>query len=81
MAADNLIYLVPGMSCEHCRTAIAREVGAVPGVEAVNVDLTAKVVTVHGAGISDDAVRAAHDAHVMPSTASSNVVLTARRPP
>ena len=61
MSIDNLIYNVPGMTCEHCRTAISKEVGAVPGVEAVNVDLTAKIVTVHGVGISDAAVRDAID--------------------
>jgi len=61
MGIDNLIYNVPGMTCEHCRTAISKEVGAVPGVESVNVDLTAKVVTVHGEGISDAAVREAID--------------------
>jgi copper chaperone CopZ len=61
VSIDNLIYNVPGMTCEHCRTAISKEVGAVPGVEAVNVDLTAKIVTVHGVGISDAAVRDAID--------------------
>ena len=61
MSTDSLIYHVPGMTCEHCRTAISKEVGSVPGVEAVNVDLTAKIVTVHGAGISDAAVREAID--------------------
>jgi copper chaperone len=61
MSVDNLIYSVPGMSCEHCRTAISKAVAAVPGVEFVNVDLTEKVVTVHGAEIDDAAVRAAID--------------------
>jgi copper chaperone CopZ len=61
MSVDNLIYSVPGMSCEHCRAAISREVAAVPGVESVNVDLAAKAVTVHGADIDDAAVRAAID--------------------
>ena len=61
MSVDNLIYNVPGMTCEHCRTAISKEVGAVPGVETVDVDLTAKLVTVRGAGISDAAVRDAID--------------------
>ena len=52
-------YSVPGVTCEHCRAAIAREVGLVAGVESVAVDLEAKLVTVHGPGISDDAVRVA----------------------
>lgn len=61
MSIDNLIYRVPGMTCDHCRMAIAKEVGAVAGVESVNVDLAAKVVTVHGEDISDTAVREAID--------------------
>jgi copper chaperone len=59
MSIDNLIYNVAGISCEHCRSAISKEVGEVPGVESVNVDLIAKVVTVHGEDISDEAVRKA----------------------
>ena len=53
-------YSVPGVSCAHCRTAITGEVSKVDGVTAVDVDLTAKRVTV--AGTFDDAsVRAAID--------------------
>jgi copper chaperone len=51
-------YLVPGVSCEHCRRAIADEVSQVPGVVAVDVDLEAKRVRVDGDG-DPDAVRAA----------------------
>jgi copper chaperone len=61
MSVENLSYTVPGMSCEHCRSAISKEVGAVSGVESVDVDLSAKIVTVHGVGISDVAVREAID--------------------
>lgn len=60
MAAEST-YTVPGMSCEHCSAAVRKEVGAVPGVEAVEVDLATKLVTVRGDGVSDDAVRAAID--------------------
>ena len=42
-------YLVPGISCGHCRTAIDGEVGQVAGVDAVTVDLEGKRVTVTGA--------------------------------
>jgi len=59
--APYLSYSVPGVSCEHCRTAIAAEVSRVPGVESVEVDLEAKRVVVVGAGVEDDAVRAAID--------------------
>jgi copper chaperone len=57
MAGVNLVYSVPGVSCEHCRTAIAYEVGAVAGVQSVSVDLDEKVVSVSGRDVSDQAVR------------------------
>jgi copper chaperone len=56
-----LSYSVPGVSCEHCRAAITKEVGVVSGVQSVEVDLEQKLVTVHGQGIDDGAVRAAID--------------------
>jgi copper chaperone CopZ len=59
--APYLSYSVPGVSCEHCRTAITAEVSRVPGVESVEVDLAAKRVVVAGQEVSDDAVRAAID--------------------
>jgi copper chaperone len=54
-------YSVPGVSCEHCRVAITAEVGAVAGVESVEVDLERKIVTVAGDDVSDVEVRAAID--------------------
>ena len=39
-------YSVTGMTCEHCIRAVSAEVGAVPGVTAVDVDLTAGEVTI-----------------------------------
>jgi len=54
-------YSVPGVSCEHCRTAITAEVSRVDGVERVEVDLDAKRVTVTGDRVDDGAVRAAID--------------------
>lgn len=51
-------YSVPGISCGHCRGAIADEVGQVAGVDAVIVDLDAKRVSVTGA-FDDAAVREA----------------------
>ena len=57
--AQRLTYSVPGMSCGHCRAAISGEVGGVPGVGYVEVDLDARRVTVTGDGIDDTAVRAA----------------------
>jgi copper chaperone len=56
-----LSYTVPGVSCDHCRHAIASEVGRVPGVDDVQVDLEQKVVVVRGAALADAEVRAAID--------------------
>ena len=39
-------FQVEGMTCDHCRNAVTTEVSAVPGVEAVNVDVEAGTVTV-----------------------------------
>jgi len=58
---SDLTYLVPGMTCDHCRVAVTDEVGKVPGVDTVVVDLQAKRVEVRGAGIDGDAVVAAID--------------------
>jgi putative flavoprotein involved in K+ transport len=52
-------YFVPDMSSGHCRAAIAAEVGTVPGVESVEVDVDSKRVVVTGDGLDGDAIRAA----------------------
>jgi copper chaperone CopZ len=57
--AEALIYVVPGMHCDHCEAAVKRELTVVEGVTSVDVDLDAKRVTVRGAGLSDAALRAA----------------------
>ena len=54
-----LTYSVPGMHCGHCERAVKEEVGAVPGVASVDVDLEAKSVTVRGDGLDDAELRAA----------------------
>ncbi len=41
-------YTVPGMSCDHCVTAITDQVQPLHGVERVAIDLGAKTVTVVG---------------------------------
>ena len=51
-------YTVPGITCGHCSAAIRSEVGALDGVESVDVDIDAKRVAVVGTA-SDDAIRAA----------------------
>jgi len=52
-------YAVQGMTCEHCRAAVAQQVSAIDGVDAVDVDLGAGEVTVRGYDVNDDAIRAA----------------------
>jgi copper chaperone len=59
--SDALTYRVPAIHCEHCAASIREEVGEVPGVEKVAVDLDAKLVTVTGADLDDAALRAAID--------------------
>ena len=39
-------YRVDGMTCDHCVRAVTTEVGAIPGVCDVEVDLAAGTVTV-----------------------------------
>lgn len=39
-------YSVTGMSCEHCVQAVTDEVGKVPSVESVEVDLASGIVTI-----------------------------------
>jgi copper chaperone len=55
------IYAVPGVHCAHCVRAIKEEVEQVAGVEAVEVDLDSKLVSVRGEAVSDEAVRTAID--------------------
>jgi len=59
--SETLTYSVPGVSCEHCRSAIEGEVSQVEGVQTVAVDLDAKTVTVTGAPLDEGAIVAAID--------------------
>jgi copper chaperone len=55
-------YLVKGMTCAHCVSAVSEEIRALPGVSAVAVDLASGEVTVTSAeGLDRQAVRAAVD--------------------
>ena len=56
---ETVTYTVPGMSCGHCKSAVEGAVGAVPGVEAVAVDLDTKVVEIRGASLDEAALRGA----------------------
>jgi copper chaperone CopZ len=52
-------FNVPGMHCSHCETAVTKEIEAVGGVHAVDVDLERKLVVVRGNGLSEEKLRAA----------------------
>lgn len=52
-------YEVTGMTCGHCVASVKEEVGEVPGVHEVDVDLESGRVTVSGHAFTDAAVAAA----------------------
>jgi copper ion binding protein len=56
-----ITFSVPGMTCGHCEAAVKKEVGAVPGVTGVDVDLETKDVVVTGTSLDRDALVAAID--------------------
>ena len=58
---STVTYSVPGVSCAHCQAAITEEVSALPGVEAVDVDLETKIVAVTGDPLDAQAIIAAID--------------------
>jgi copper chaperone CopZ len=47
------------MHCEHCERAVGEELGAVSGVEQVDVDLETKRVVISGTDLDDGVLRAA----------------------
>lgn len=60
MAAPEQTYTIDGMTCEHCRTAVTQELGCLPGVEGVEVDLESGALTLRvSEPVADDAVAAA----------------------
>ena len=58
---NTFTYSVPGASCAHCQAAITDEVAVLPGVEAVEVDLETKIVSVTGDPLDGQAIIAAID--------------------
>jgi copper chaperone CopZ len=60
-ASEVIVLTVPGMSCGHCEAAVKREVGAVDGVDSIDVDLRTKLVTVRGNDLDRDAIVVAID--------------------
>jgi copper chaperone len=60
--SETTTYTVTGMTCGHCVNAVSAEVGKLPGVSDVAVDLAAGTVTVTSeAPLDSQAVRAAVD--------------------
>lgn len=59
---ETITYTVPDIHCGHCAASIKEAVSRLSGVEAVDVDLDAKVVTISGEPLSDAALRAAIEA-------------------
>ncbi|GIU94166.1 MAG: hypothetical protein KatS3mg012_0623 [Gaiellaceae bacterium] len=57
--SETVIYTVPAIHCAHCGMSIREEVSEVEGVEEVDVDIDAKVVTIRGRELSDEKLRAA----------------------
>ncbi|HEY5836435.1 heavy-metal-associated domain-containing protein [Streptomyces sp.] len=49
------VYTVTGMTCGHCEKAVGTAVSALDGVTAVQVDVTAGLVTVVSTADPDDA--------------------------
>lgn len=45
---------VTGMTCDHCTSAVRAEISKLPGVTAVDVDVTAGTVRVSGDPLPDD---------------------------
>lgn len=57
--SETITYTVPKIHCGHCATSISEEVSEVAGVEAVDVDLDTKVVTIRGESLVDADLREA----------------------
>jgi copper chaperone len=55
-------YTVTGLTCEHCVTAVREEVGALPGVSRVEVDLpTGRLTVTSDEPVDEGALAAAVD--------------------
>lgn len=55
-------YKVPDVSCDHCVKAIKDELFRIDGVDAIDVDIASKLVTVtHDERVTDDQLLAGLD--------------------
>ncbi|OBK75595.1 heavy-metal-associated domain-containing protein [Mycobacterium sp. 1164985.4] len=51
---------VTGMTCGHCAASVCEELGEIPGVQAVDVDVASGAVTIDSvAPVEADAIRSA----------------------
>ena len=57
--ASTETYSVVGMTCDHCVRSVTAEVGALPGVTDVHVDVPSGQVTVTSEGLDKSQVRGA----------------------
>jgi copper chaperone len=48
MTTETRTYTVPDISCDHCKQPIESAIAPLPHVEAVDVDVATKTVTVTG---------------------------------
>ena len=55
MTTSTESFAVVGMSCQHCIDAVTAEVGRIPGVEQVEVDLATGTVRITSVGAVDRA--------------------------
>lgn len=54
-------FLVTGMTCGHCETAVRGEVARIPGIQGIEVNATTGFLTITADEIDDRAVIAAVD--------------------
>ncbi|MGP6174115.1 heavy-metal-associated domain-containing protein [Corynebacterium sp. A21] len=52
-------YVVEGMTCDHCTSAVTQEISQVEGTQGVDIDLATGNVAVTGEGFSDESIAAA----------------------
>ena len=52
---NTVTVTVAGMSCGHCASSVQGEVGQIPGVTAVEVDVTSGTVVIDSQGPVDEA--------------------------
>jgi copper chaperone len=54
-AVETRSLMVTGMTCDHCASAVRAEVGKLPGVAEVDVDVAAGQVRISAEALPDDA--------------------------